>query len=66
LNSLDNLSGRSIPSILIDFNVDGIIFDMIWREAVSAAFEYGGILYEMPLETLPNPDDYVLGYFNDK
>jgi hypothetical protein len=29
LNSLDNLSGRSIPSILIDFNVDGIIFDMI-------------------------------------
>jgi hypothetical protein len=29
LHSHENMSGRSIPSILVDFNVDGIIFDMI-------------------------------------
>lgn len=29
LHSHENMSGRSIPSLLVDFNVDGIIFDMI-------------------------------------
>jgi hypothetical protein len=29
LQSLENMSGRSIPAILVDFNVDGIIFDLI-------------------------------------